>query len=201
MIFKKPAKKNIFILFLIFCLILILFQIQTGCKSADSKVKEDKKQPDEDQEKKNKIPFPEPGSHDSGWIEYHGKIEGFSLRLPKGEAGDCYTCHRKNDCIECHYTQAPKDHKNRWRTLGHGLSAGGNRDRCLSCHRQGYCIRCHNETAPRSHKGNWEDKHCQWCHFAGTLKPANNCSVCHKQALHTSAPHPVNSGLNCSDCH
>ncbi|MGE5174620.1 MAG: hypothetical protein ACM3MD_12410 [Betaproteobacteria bacterium] len=147
-----------------------------------------------------RIPFPKPKSHSANWIEYHGKaveptMNGGLL------SNNCLICHEKTDCIACHNTRMPRDHTNTWRTLSHGFMAEGNRERCLICHRQDFCVRCHSETAPRSHVGNWTVRHCTWCHFGSGLAPADNCIVCHKLAPHTSAPHPVNPGMNCGLCH
>jgi len=148
-----------------------------------------------------KIPFPRPESHKGNWMEFHGA----SATLNYNEAGQsgksCLTCHEWNDCITCHNTRMPRDHTNTWRTLSHGFMAEGNRERCLTCHKQDYCVRCHNETAPRTHVGNWLQRHCTWCHYSGSLAPADNCVVCHKVARHTSAPHPVSPNLNCGLCH
>ncbi len=145
-----------------------------------------------------KIPFPKPDSHRGNWIEFHGASA--NLNLQDG-VRTCLVCHKKGDCIECHNLRPPRDHTNTWRTLSHGFMAEGNRDRCLNCHKQDYCVRCHNETAPRSHRGNWLNRHCQWCHFGSGFRPAEGCGVCHRLAPHTSAPHPVSSGLNCWQCH
>ncbi|MDH4162302.1 MAG: hypothetical protein OEW15_06375 [Nitrospirota bacterium] len=148
-----------------------------------------------------RIPFPKPESHRAKWLEYHGR-EVAALGMSANRPGtECTTCHERNDCTACHTMQAPRDHGNFWRTRGHGLSASGNRDRCLACHRQDYCVRCHSETAPRTHTASWRSRHCGGCHFASNSVPADNCNVCHKRALHVSAPHPVNPAVDCSHCH
>jgi hypothetical protein len=150
---------------------------------------------------KGRIPFPMPDTHKGDWIRFHGSF----VDLNRNEAGQqgtaCYVCHDRNDCVECHSTRPPRDHTNIWRMRGHGLEAAGNRERCLRCHRQDYCVRCHNETAPRTHKGNWRQRHCTWCHFGSGIAPADNCIVCHRIAPHTSAPHNVGPGIDCSRCH
>jgi len=145
-----------------------------------------------------KIPFPRPQSHTANWIEYHGRSADVSV-IDTGTT--CLVCHEKTDCISCHNTKMPRDHTNTWRTLSHGFMAEGNRERCLTCHKQDFCVRCHQETAPRSHTGNWTTRHCTWCHYGSGYAPADNCVVCHKQALHTSAPHNVSPSLNCGLCH
>ena len=151
----------------------------------------------------DKVPFPRPDSHKGNWSENHG----LNAQLNINEAGQsdsaCLTCHEKSDCIACHTMRLPRDHNNFWRTRGHGITAGVNRERCLACHRQDYCIRCHNETAPRSHTGAWKSQHCRWCHFAGT-RPDDGCGVCHKIAPHTSRPAghpPIGQQTNCAVCH
>jgi hypothetical protein len=158
-----------------------------------------------------KIPFPKPDSHRGNWIDYHGRTVALTGNAADVSGKTCLVCHEKNDCIACHNTRPPRDHTNFWRTRGHGLTASANPERCMNCHRQDYCVRCHNETAPRTHVGRWNapspagtpgfPTHCMWCHFDGGVTPADNCVVCHKQAPHTSAPHPVSGTLNCSLCH
>ncbi|HTF99149.1 MAG TPA: hypothetical protein VK654_01020 [Nitrospirota bacterium] len=148
-----------------------------------------------------KVPFPRPGSHKGKWIEYHGSqvlAEGNST-VKTGKT--CGICHDKIDCITCHETRMPRDHTNYWRTRSHGFMAEGNRQRCMTCHRQDFCIRCHMETAPRTHTATWTTRHCTWCHYGSGFAPESNCVVCHKTALHTSAPHTVNGSMNCSLCH
>jgi len=123
---------------------------------------------------KDKIPYPKPASHNGNWIEYHGREVEPSVNSALAADTNCLTCHEKSDCISCHNTLAPRDHNNTWRTLSHGFSAEGNRERCQNCHKQDFCIRCHNETAPRSHRGNWLTLHCTNCHTGGV------CRTCHK---------------------
>lgn len=151
--------------------------------------------------KGGRVPFEKPESHRGDWLRYHGTFVPLNVNEAGQRGGACYACHDRNDCIECHSTRPPRDHTNFWRTRGHGLEAASNRERCLQCHRQDYCVRCHNETAPRTHVGNWLSRHCSWCHFGPGLAPADNCVVCHRVAPHTSAPHPVNPGVDCLTCH
>lgn len=149
-----------------------------------------------------KVDFPMPASHKGDWIRYHGTQVDLNMNMAAQQGRACYACHDRADCIECHGTYTPRDHNGFWRTRGHGLSASGNRELCQVCHRQDYCVRCHQETTPSTHRGNWDsDRHCQWCHFEGGLTPADSCSVCHKRATHTSAPHAVNPAVDCSTCH
>ena len=141
-----------------------------------------------------------PDFHEGNWLQLHGRGGRVEFREEGVHGKDCFTCHKKMDCIKCHNTQKPKDHINTWRNRGHGFMAGGNMDRCITCHRQDFCIRCHNETAPRSHTVTWRKRHCttSGCHLdVSTYKPEANCSVCHRVALHVSAPHI----LKIEDCH
>jgi hypothetical protein len=148
-----------------------------------------------------KVPFPRPGSHKGNWMEYHGSLVAAEGSSPGKPGKSCAICHEKSDCIACHETRLPRDHTNFWRTRSHGFVAEGNRQRCMICHRQEFCVRCHSETAPRSHTASWRTRHCTWCHYGSGSAPADNCVACHKAALHTSAPHTVNSTINCSLCH
>ncbi len=159
-----------------------------------------------------KIPFPRPQSHTGNWMQYHGASADLYVNEAGGRGKACYTCHEKNDCIDCHNTMMPWDHRNTWRTLSHGFQAEGNRERCMMCHRQDYCVRCHNETEPRTHRGRWNSvnfsdghadtpTHCLWCHYDGGFAPADNCVVCHKQALHSTANHNISPALDCLKCH
>ncbi len=131
-----------------------------------------------------RIPFPKPGSHRAGWMEYHGRAVGASGNSPGRPGKACLVCHERTDCIACHNTTKPRDHNNTWRVRTHGFMAEGNRARCLTCHREDYCIRCHSETTPRSHTAGWLRSHCTVCHFGPGRAITGECTVCHKQAVH-----------------
>lgn len=149
-----------------------------------------------------KVPFPKPETHKGDWIRYHGTTVDMNVNKAGQGGRGCYACHDNNDCTECHSLQPPRDHTGFWRTTGHGLSAAASRERCAECHRQDYCVRCHNETTPRSHKGKWKDGgHCTWCHYGSGLAPADTCGICHRQAGHPSAPHAINTSVDCAGCH
>lgn len=148
-----------------------------------------------------RIPFPKPDSHRGNWLQYHGRTVAMTGGSSAESGAACFACHGRNDCVTCHTTNPPRDHTNFWRTRGHGLAAAANSERCVNCHRQDFCVACHNETAPRTHTAAWRERHCTWCHFGGGIAPADNCSVCHTRAPHTSAPHPVSGTLNCTLCH
>jgi len=182
---KNTMKKTVILL-------LILLALGTGsaARAAQTGGRQD-----------SRIPFPKPGSHAANWLEYHGKMVGAEGNSPGKPGKACLLCHERTDCIACHTTIAPRDHNNTWRLRGHGLVAGGNRERCLTCHKQDYCIRCHSETAPRTHTASWRKRHCTWCHFGSGDSSIGNCTVCHKQAQHVSAPHPVSPAIDCGLCH
>ncbi len=149
----------------------------------------------------DKIAFPKPKSHDAGWIKYHGGLYDLNWNNPGQQGNSCLTCHQKADCLSCHNTTPPEDHRSTWRTFGHGFEAEGDRERCLTCHRQDYCLRCHNETAPRSHIGNWDNNHCGSCHYETDTAFNSGCITCHQEILHLSAPHTVNPKVECLECH
>ncbi len=151
--------------------------------------------------KDGRIPFPPPASHQGDWLRFHGKAVAAGGAGPARPAEECLVCHGRQDCTGCHSMVMPRDHTNFWRTRSHGLMAAGDRERCRTCHQQDYCVRCHSETAPRTHTASWRNRHCGWCHFGSATAPGNNCSVCHRQAPHTSAPHVVGPAINCSLCH
>jgi hypothetical protein len=148
-----------------------------------------------------RIPFPPPASHAGKWLDYHGRAVGAGGSAAGRPGPECTVCHDRADCISCHSQAMPRDHTNAWRTRVHGLMAAGNAGRCAVCHREDYCIRCHQETAPRTHTGSWRRRHCGACHFGPGQTIAGNCSVCHKRPGHPAAPHPVNPGLVCIQCH
>ena len=204
MIFSNYNTPKFFLIVLILSGISVLTIIEVGCRTAKAQVNENGNRSGQKETAlsiERKIPFPKPESHRAGWFEYHGSLSDLSLNNPGRERSSCYTCHEKIDCIECHSIQPPRDHNNIWRVQTHGFIAEGNRERCLTCHREDYCIRCHNETTPRSHSGNWAANHCDQCHFDVGVSFGSNCSVCHKQYLHLSAPHPVNANISCTACH
>lgn len=123
-----------------------------------------------------------PPSHDAAWKRSHGGTAELNVKEPHGK--DCLTCHQKNDCIDCHLSEAPNDHTNFWRTRAHGFEASIDRDSCLNCHRQDTCVSCHDETAPRTHTGNWDQTHCLSCHVDTNYDPQGSCTVCHRTPAH-----------------
>jgi hypothetical protein len=117
----------------------------------------------------------------------------------------CMTCHQEDSCITCHQDKKPRDHNNTWRKITHGAEAAWNRSRCMVCHQEDFCDRCHDNTRPRSHTAGWNSgpmpRHCSQCHIP--VAPVN-CSVCHEQTPHPSAPaspHPPFEGFMCEECH
>ena len=117
----------------------------------------------------------------------------------------CFQCHKQDHCITCHNEMPPRDHTNQWRRVGHGVSAGINRNSCQTCHRSDFCFRCHERTRPASHVANWgatRSRHCAHCHEPLS---SNNCIVCHKSTpSHDRAPFAptfVRRGSPCRSCH
>lgn len=118
---------------------------------------------------------------------------------------ECFQCHKQDHCIKCHETIPPKSHTNQWRSIGHGITAGIDRDSCKACHRTDFCFRCHENSRPRSHVANWgstRSQHCSYCHEPLS---SNNCFVCHKNTpSHDAAPDPpifVRKDWPCRLCH
>lgn len=117
----------------------------------------------------------------------------------------CFRCHNQGHCIKCHNEVAPRNHTNEWRTIGHGITAGIDRNGCKSCHKVDFCLRCHDRMRPRSHGADWgatRSMHCAYCHEPLS---SSRCSVCHKSAhSHETAPNApdfVGEGSRCRACH
>ncbi len=127
-----------------------------------------------------------PTSHKKAWREGHGKTARW--RFIKEHGDDCYLCHTRNDCKNCHKTMKPRSHTGLWRIKTHGLSASWDRERCKTCHETGSCINCHRTTAPMNHRGGWRSVHglaaktsgerCRVCH-GGSYGSASQCIECH----------------------
>jgi hypothetical protein len=137
-------------------------------------------------------------THKLNWEIEHGLESKFG-------GSQCMTCHHEDTCTNCHQIRKPRDHNNTWRKITHGAEAAWNRSRCMACHQEDFCDRCHQNTQPRSHTAGWNSgpmpRHCSQCHIP--IGPVN-CSVCHEQAPHPSAPpspHPPFSGFLCEECH
>ena len=190
---EKRKKSKHFPLAVTLLLIIITVQILNSCTTADAE--------GETNGEPVKIQFQKPDSHKADWLRYHGEFTELNWNRSEQKGSSCYICHEKRECLQCHNTMLPQNHRNTWRTLGHGLAAAADRASCLSCHRQDYCIRCHNETAPRSHKANWIGNHCGQCHYDLVTAYDISCVTCHKRILHRSAPHVVNTQSDCLNCH
>ena len=68
------------------------------------------------------------------------------------DEGYCLTCHRRNECIDCHGgVVRPFDiHPSDYATL-HAVDARRNTPDCSSCHRnQSFCVGCHQRTGVAS---------------------------------------------------
>ncbi len=153
-----------------------------------------------------------PESHEQGaWHDQHGH------QVRKGHAKpskqECTFCHQQSFCTTCHQDEMPRDHTNQFRTRGHALLGGLNRDRCQTCHQQDFCIRCHQTSPPATgaiaHRAGWgwpTNRHCFTCHFQ-----QDTCTACHKgQPSHLGAPvppptvpaHRASFGtVDCRSCH
>ncbi|GEM_PF-2113346 len=153
------------------------------------------------QTEEKKIPFPKPESYNSNEIESHGMFADIDLSASTKDKRSCLTCHKRNDCIQCHTAEKPLVHINSWHTLGHRFKAEGNRELIIVCQKRDYCVRCRNKTEPGSHIGNWNILYCSQYHFSSSFVLTDRYIVCHKQAAHSSAPHPVNSSVNCELCY
>ena len=122
-----------------------------------------------------------PESHKGSWLTAHGP----EADLATGVHGrDCTVCHAGNECIECHTSQAPRNHTGFWALTGHGIEAGMNREKCLVCHRQDFCARCHLDGVP-PRPAVHPVSVCRRCHVAskrnhGFRILTDNCMVCHK---------------------
>ena len=155
-----------------------------------------------------------PAGHKKGnFIKMHGQrvrdeaihYDNFHVTNPS-----CYSCHSNEHCIDCHQDRAPDNHNNQWRLIGHGITAGIDRNRCTTCHKTDFCVRCHEGTKPRNHLtarwGNPNNQHCKSCHLP---IGSTNCIVCHKSTLghfegspgsHSAGwGNPVNK--HCANCH
>ncbi len=156
-----------------------------------------------------------PPSHEMNWKKLHGQL----VRAESEEIlNQCSLCHTEASCNACHQEEEPASHTAFFRTKGHGMAAGMDRETCATCHRQESCNTCHLESAPRTHMGSWgdmgvpaaRDQHCFSCHDSGgspSLSPDNQCFVCHKgtpsHSLATPKPStPDHSpAFNCRQCH
>lgn len=143
-----------------------------------------------------------PPSHDGNWTRRHGGV----CRAGTDRSTErCVLCHKETDCASCHQTNAPENHTNQWRRVGHGFAAAMDRESCLTCHQPASCKSCHEESRPRTHVGSFgspRNDHCVTCHepLAG-----EGCSACHASApSHQLAP-PKPAGhvpaMNCRQCH
>lgn len=144
-----------------------------------------------------------PPSHAAGWHALHG----LPVRARSQAIADrCTLCHQASACTGCHATEAPRNHTNQFRQVGHGLEAAVDRARCAVCHSANDCTQCHQQTAPRSHTGSWggtKSTHCLSCHPSSS---GQSCTVCHtggtpSHALATPLPATHTPAMNCRQCH
>ncbi len=143
----------------------------------------------------------------------HGNIArekhvDFAKRLTSGSS--CFICHTQDTCDNCHHAMPPENHNNQWRLIGHGITAGIDRDGCATCHKTDFCAGCHENVKPRSHfKAGWgepDSNHCISCHLP---IGATSCKVCHKATPSHLEKKPVNHAggwgtpvnNHCAACH
>lgn len=155
-----------------------------------------------------------PGSHSvTGFKNRHGEVfRDESIRRGNGGGAvpSCRMCHSDDFCINCHQEEPPDNHNNQWRLIGHGITAGINRESCSTCHKTDFCVRCHESTRPRSHAsadwGNKVNRHCNSCHMPLN---ATTCIVCHKEIpSHREVAPSTHNGqwgaprhAHCARCH
>jgi len=117
-----------------------------------------------------------PSSHDTSWIQRHGKYAKLNIQ-------ECTGCHTdKVSCIKCHQEVKPRNHTLAWTRKGHGLEAKWDRGKCSACHTEDSCIECHKTTPPPSHRPGYAaptNRHCTQCHYP---VQDTTCFTCHKVA-------------------
>jgi hypothetical protein len=104
--------------------------------------------------------------------------------------------------------EAPRDHTNHFRQMGHGMEVTADRDRCRVCHSVAFCVRCHAEVSPRSHTLGWNNptnRHCRNCHWPPGSGP-ENCTLCHRSfpghaPQKAKPPSHASYSANCLLCH
>lgn len=85
-----------------------------------------------------------PRSHEIDWKRMHGKMAQF-------DPDSCTTCHRKNDCSDCHLH---RDRMNRRvhpasYKYFHSIEARVSPNSCTTCHQTpSFCIDCHSGRSP-----------------------------------------------------
>lgn len=82
-----------------------------------------------------------PVSHGAGFLLDHGA----DARL---EGRACYSCHRRQVCVDCHERSDPtryRAHERTWIAV-HGLAVQADPTSCSGCHVQSSCVQCHSST-------------------------------------------------------
>ena len=115
-----------FLILLAVCLMVSSTVVLSGCKTNKLEV-EIIRSDMNGNSPQEKIPFPQPDSHDAGWPEYHGRLYKLNWSGSSQQENSCYTCHYESECIQCHNVKPPRDHTNTWRTLSQGFEAAGDR--------------------------------------------------------------------------
>ncbi|NOY86731.1 MAG: cytochrome c3 family protein [Deltaproteobacteria bacterium] len=153
-----------------------------------------------------------PRSHTSNFLVVH------PLKATAARINDCYTCHAKEFCSDCHSSYRARfpgrqiiSHQKSWELMiaGSGVPdhAGFTQDQCQDCH-PGGALSSTEWSAGHAREARRSLKTCQACHPNGDA-----CTDCHsaKSGLAIS-PHPKNwrsiqnkfrreSPQTCKKCH
>jgi hypothetical protein len=81
-------------------------------------------------------------------FDEHGPTFGRDHAQAGRDEGYCLSCHRRNECIDCHggVVRPPDIHPSDYVSL-HGNDARRNTPDCSACHRaQSFCVGCHQRT-------------------------------------------------------
>ncbi len=134
---------------------------------------------------------------------------------------DCVSCHKNDNCVNCHSANKTSGEIKKTSTSSLKKSFEEQHKNCISCHKQDDCKTCHadKELSPFNHGistgwalNKYHDKlSCQKCHGSGTKfgKLDSKCESCHKDFTSGSFDHKVtglvldetHSSFECSDCH
>jgi hypothetical protein len=85
-------------------------------------------------------------------IDAHGPTFQRDHAQAGRDEGYCLTCHKRNDCIDCHggTVRPPDIHPSDYVSL-HAVDARRNTPDCSACHRtQSFCVGCHQRTGVAS---------------------------------------------------
>jgi hypothetical protein len=169
----------------------------------------------------DEVAFPGLKTHGPAWALNHRPYA-------KNEAVDCGTCHRQQDCLDCHKAGFADEmgsftnnmvnvHRSDFHVT-HPLAARAEPQLCGSCHETRFCNECHDQfrredLAGVSHRRSWSELNpahdpsntgaCQVCH-PNSILPSHDWSGGHarearKNLTTCQACHP--EGDVCLTCH